>query len=185
MNRVELIESLLARSKRKRYCEIGTGSFATYDAIEARHKQGVDPFPSRAVTDDIFVGTSDEFFAQNDKQFDVVFVDGLHYADQCLKDIHSAVACSRWVVVHDVNPENEAQTIIPRGKQVQWCGSVFRAWAGILQRTIYAKTYLDDWGLGVLDSERVDRPFAVNKDMTLEGYRDLLLSHPGTVEATG
>lgn len=189
MNRVELIQSLIDGHHLTSYLELGVHFRRTFDAIECDEKQGVEPDPpdgfSRTA---IFKGTSDDFFAQNVETFGVTFVDGLHHAGQCLRDINNALEVSRFVVIHDVDPVTEAQTQVPRGDQKQWTGDVHKAWASILLQSGAAITYLDDWGLGLLDSELCPGPFEMEEacmDLSLEDYRVILHQHAGTRNGEG
>ena len=49
-------------------------------------KTGVDP-----VSGGNFRGTSDEFFSQNSKNYDCIFIDGLHVYQQVIKDILNSI----------------------------------------------------------------------------------------------
>ena len=61
--------------------------------------------------------TSDAFFSQNNQIFDLIFIDGLHYSHQVLRDINNAL---RWlsptgtIVLHDCNPSTEARAQYPQ-----------------------------------------------------------------------
>eukprot|EP01034_Spumella_vulgaris_P040549 gene40549-50156_t len=61
------------------------------------HAIGVDP--SKGGTHRM---TSDDFFAQNTEFFDVIFVDGLHEANQVFRDVTNAL---KWLNPGDyINP---------------------------------------------------------------------------------
>ena len=56
-----------------------------------------------------FLGTSDEFFNQNNEKFDVIFIDGLHHYDQCQADAINSLKClnkNGFIFFHDFIPRN-------------------------------------------------------------------------------
>ena len=79
--------------------------------------------------------TSDEYFAAIENNnpppsFDLIFIDGLHHADQVKRDFENSLkylSDTGYIVIHDVLPENEAGTIVPRETK-QWWGDVYK-WA--------------------------------------------------------
>src|SRR5699024_89202 len=119
------------------------------DNIKCKNKFSVD-----IVGDPDFKGTSDAFFAQNEKKFDCILIDADHVSTQVEADVINAFNCLKqggFIVMHDINPKNEAMTIVPR-KQAEWTGDVFRVWAGIKKNT-KLKTFelKDEYGLGVIE----------------------------------
>ena len=79
MTRTDIIQLLIDKIKAKSYLEIGVSGGENFQTIRCENKVGVDPELTSPAT--IFL-TSDEFFKQNKDTFDVIFVDGLHHADQ-------------------------------------------------------------------------------------------------------
>lgn len=81
--------------------------------------------------------TSDEFFEKPDQEFDLVFIDGLHEAEQVSKDFTNAVrVLSRggFIVLHDCNPLLEEHTIVPRPRKTgHWNGNCYKVAAAINQ----------------------------------------------------
>ncbi len=70
--------------------------------------------------------TSDEFFATNDRHFDVIFVDGLHESEQVLKDVSAALDIlnpNGFVFMHDCNPRFQEIQVRPR-RNVLWTVSL-------------------------------------------------------------
>lgn len=124
-----LIQALIDKYGLKKYCEVGVQSTAqNFDKIKCEYKIGIEPEPLSSMF--IFTGTSDEFFATNKDTFDIFFLDGLHHKEQIKKDFDNALAClsdNGFIVIHDVLPENEAGTIVPRETKVWW-GDVYK-WA--------------------------------------------------------
>lgn len=97
--------------------------------------------------------TSDDFFLQNDKQFDVIFVDGLHTGEQAYIDVLNALAFLKpngTIIIHDCNPRSE---IIqgPQGAFPFWSGDVWRAAVALrLMEGIEIVIGDFDFGVGVI-----------------------------------
>jgi len=74
-NRIALVNFLVSSTKgwNAEYLEIGCAGNDLFDSVAAKNKVGVDPVGGGTKRT-----TSDEFFVKNEKQFDVIFVDGLH-----------------------------------------------------------------------------------------------------------
>ena len=120
--RTEIINYLLSvyKGKATTYLEIGVRNpNHNFNQIKAATKYGVDPrvlnFESNSVD---FQMTSDAFFDQlaNDKilpkeiKFDVIFINGLHLADQVDRDIKNAMNFIKedgFIMLHDCNPPSE------------------------------------------------------------------------------
>jgi hypothetical protein len=132
-NHTELLNALAKKYGLNSYLEIGVQNKANnYNKIICQNKVGVDP----AVNDSEIRGmTSDAYFeAIKDNNpapvFDLIFIDGLHHADQVKRDFENSLRClsdNGFIVIHDVLPENEAGTIVPRETK-QWWGSTYQ-WA--------------------------------------------------------
>jgi hypothetical protein len=125
----------------------------------------------------IFQGTSDEFFAQNDKRkkekerFDLIFIDGLHHADQVEKDIVNAwYALNEGgvILLHDVHPPTEAHQVVPR-EQLSWTGDVWKSFVGFRQKypKIPTGCFREKYGLGWIKKvprTKVEPGFALEED---------------------
>jgi predicted O-methyltransferase YrrM len=103
--RFDIINFLIKKIGAKRYLEIGVEDGDSINAIQCEKKHGVDP-ASKNATHRI---ESDEFFAMlaPSVKYDVVFVDGLHVADQAERDIVNSLEHLNdggYIVVHDCNP---------------------------------------------------------------------------------
>ena len=151
MTRTDVLNHLAEKYKLKRFLEIGVQNPAqNFDKIKCEYKVSVDPDPNAHAS---FCMTSDKFFSLTDddlhdygwaslfkvhgkkdhywSQFDLVFIDGMHTAEQVEKDFDNAIkVLSRdgWVCVHDCSPEREEFTHVPRDKTGSWNGDVFK-WA--------------------------------------------------------
>lgn len=150
--RTEIINKPFEVYSFKSYLEIGVRVPAeNFDKINASFKESVDPSPMGTCT---YVTTSDDFFRNhvNGKMYDVIFVDGLHTAEQSYKDVQNAIKHLNeggFIVMHDCNPPTEYHTrsyeeyLATRG---EWNGTVFRAF-------IQLKYELNDWCCFVVDED--------------------------------
>ena len=101
--------------------------------------------------------SSDLFFKQNGKTYDVIFIDGLHTEEQVLKDVTNALKFlnkNGTIVLHDCVPENEfMQRNIPKDDgQGPWTGTVWRAFVYLrMTRSDLAMAVVDcDFGVGLI-----------------------------------
>ncbi|NGM63496.1 class I SAM-dependent methyltransferase [Sphingobacterium sp. SGG-5] len=142
MTKEQFINDLIQEKGYRSYLEIGYGSGDCFGQIQCEYKHAVDP--------DIQDGheylhkcNSDEFFASaKDQEFDVIFIDGLHHADQVRKDINNAskhLSADGVILLHDIHPETEEMQIVPR-QQKEWTGDVWRAWDGFKKKYPDAQT---------------------------------------------
>jgi hypothetical protein len=131
-SRADLLNHLITVNDYRTYLEIGVRDpTLNFDKVRAPDKQSVDPAPLGAAA---FKMTSDAFFSHlaADARYDLVFVDGLHLADQVERDVANALAHlnpAGTIVLHDVNPlSRDAQTDDYDGAK-RWNGTVWKAWA--------------------------------------------------------
>jgi SAM-dependent methyltransferase len=151
-NRTDLLNHLAEKYHLKRYLEIGLQNAAqNFDKIICEYKVSVDPDPKACAT---FKATSDQFFSiildddgnaiydfgyssifrtgKNSikTDFDLVFLDGLHTAEQVRKDFENALKVlspNGFIVLHDCNPEKEEHTIVPRPTVTgHWNGDCYK-----------------------------------------------------------
>jgi len=133
--RTDLINHLIASRRYTRYLEIGVRNPSqNFNKVRVAEKDGVDPNPRKPISHRM---TSDEFFAQQaaapglPRPYDLIFIDGLHLADQVERDVLNGLANlspEGMVLLHDCNPMTEdAQTDDYDGKKA-WNGTVWKAW---------------------------------------------------------
>lgn len=161
MNRVQIINQLIVKNQYLSYLEIGTNlKKYCFDKIKCLNKICVDP--STVDTYD-FNCTSDEFFSQNNNTFDIIFIDGLHTAEQVYKDILNGLRVlndNGSIVVHDTNPPSELHsTEYYYSKEIN--PSTFPMWNGTVWKTIFRlrktrsdlviRTYDCDWGVTIIN----------------------------------
>jgi len=178
MKRWDIINRLIKQYGMTRYLEIGTQKDDCLSRVECEFKVGVDPSPlwhSITSSDEFYKITSDDFFAINMGEFDIVFIDGLHHADQAFKDINNALRIINHegaVVVHDCNPILEESQIIPEPVVANWNGDVWKAWVRMREYDLLSMHVVNtdhrvgviQWGLG----ERLNIP---EEDLTFENLQ--------------
>lgn len=171
-SRTEVINFLLAQFNRKTtYLEIGVRNpHDNYNHIHADVKYGVDPGIEFTENPVDFKMTSDVFFDRlgsdnllsKEVRFDVIFIDGLHLAEQVDRDVsHSFNYLSQdgFIVLHDCNPptewharENHEYSCTPAG--YRWNGTTWKAF--LKWRTVdWVKSCCidSDWGVGILSKK--------------------------------
>ena len=147
-NRVKIIKDIIKLKNYKDYLEIGCFSNELFDQINCENKIGVDPVSGGTIRE-----TSDEFFKKNDKEFDCIFIDGLHRYHQVKKDILNSINVLKEggiILLHDCLPSNVYEQAIPRC-QYKWNGDV---WKAIVEFRTYKNldvyTCYADHGIGVI-----------------------------------
>lgn len=170
--RIDVINFLLTRFNRETcYLEIGVRNPAdNYNQINASKKYSVDPGVEYQESSIDFKMTSDSFFDQlknnevlsKDIKFDVIFIDGLHLAEQADRDIKNALDFTKedgFVVVHDCNPPTEwhaRENYQYKNSPAHgyWNGTT---WKAFLKWRYNPKLYsccIDtDWGVGILSKK--------------------------------
>jgi hypothetical protein len=152
MSRLDIIQYLIRVNKYKKYLEIGCDRDQVFKNIKI-FKVGVDPV--RGGTKRM---TSDRFFMLNKVRFDIIFIDGLHHADQVYKDINNALKIlepNGTIVVHDCNPVNYRSQLVPRITKI-WNGDVWKAWVRLrYERDDISMKCIDtDYGCGIITFDK-------------------------------
>lgn len=168
---IKLINNYISKYNYKSYLEIGIDEGVCFRQIQCRHKSGVDPYSSSNCVSHKM--TSDEFFLQNKRTFDIIFIDGLHHSEQVIKDIENSLKVINnggIIVVHDCLPGSEIQQIVPRETKV-WTGDVWKAWMEFRKRKDLRMFVFDiDYGIGVMQiGEQI--PLIINEeDLTWNNF---------------
>jgi SAM-dependent methyltransferase len=168
-SRTEIINRLLASLNRQTgYLEIGERDpRVNFNKINSSRKWSVDPGVELEVNLADFPCTSDEFFRKlkaaewegMPEKFDVIFVDGLHLAEQVDRDIANALeflAEDGFIVIHDCNPPTEwhAREELYFGKSPSgkyWNGTTWKAFVKWRRnKEIYSCCVDTDWGVGII-----------------------------------
>lgn len=114
------INSLIVNPNCK-YLEIGVEFGFTLEGVNSNFKYAVDPNPryvqkKNSSNTKTFIMTSDKFFdsLSSDEVFDVIFLDGLHTADQLLKDFLNSIKHIKkdsWILIDDVLPRDSISSL--------------------------------------------------------------------------
>lgn len=176
--RTDLLNFLAERYGLISYLEIGVQDVnQNFNKIKSILKRGVDPENVGLATgeyDLIIHMTSDEYFRQHNdvypgEKYDLIFIDGLHTAEQVKKDFENALKIlspSGFIVLHDCNPEKEEHTIVPRPtKTGHWNGSCYKFAASVQ----HPKFTVDiDNGCTVLYGDHYNIDFFIRPDNHIE-----------------
>ena len=122
-NRMSFISLAIQKFKNCEYLEIGCANNICFSSIPLINKIGVDPKNGGNVRE-----TSDNFFKNNKKEFDVIFIDGLHVYEQCRKDIINSLKFlnrNGFIILHDMIPRSWLEENVPR-LQGHWSGNVWK-----------------------------------------------------------
>ena len=154
-SRTAIINWLIAEQGYRSYLEIGVGDGGNFAAVQCAEKESVDPkgdgYAGAEATHEL---TSDEFFARNQRGYDLIFIDGLHHAEVVYRDMVNALAALNpggMIVCHDMNPQTEEMQAVPRQVR-EWTGDCWRAWLKLrAEREDLCMVVADiDYGVGVI-----------------------------------
>jgi hypothetical protein len=164
MKRHELINKLIQDNGFKTYLEIGLGDGRNFAKIKCEQKAGVDPNAAGVgIMQEFSVAViseeSDYFFKYAaDHKFDIIFIDGLHTAEQVERDIVNSWNCLNKggiILLHDINPPTKESQMVPKVSS-PWKGDVWRAFGGFMAKYVKVQAYttLDDTGIGWIHKSR-------------------------------
>ncbi len=170
--RTDIINFLLSLSKEDTsYLEIGVRNpDHNFNHIQATSKYSVDPGFDFIENPVDFKMTSDLFFQKlsakeilsDDIKFDVIFIDGLHLAQQVDRDIINSLRYIKddgFIVLHDCNPvtewhAREYSSYFNTPALTLWNGTTWKAflkWR--FNSSIYSCCIDSDYGVGVLSKK--------------------------------
>jgi len=173
-SRTEIINYCIQVKGASSYLEIGVRNPArNYDLINCANKASVDPgveFESNLVD---FPMTSDAFFTHWKHAirtpYDVIFIDGLHRAEQVRRDISHAVEMTTsngLIILHDCNPphhELARESYDSDGVAGKiWNGTTWKAiWEFFFHGPFELRVIDTDWGVGIVDKSKPKIPQTV------------------------
>lgn len=151
MLRTDIINLLIKKINAKKYLEICVSDGINFSKINCDYKIGVDPNLESPATIHL---TSDEFFQTNTEKFDLIFIDGLHHADQVHRDIlHSLDVLNEngYIICHDMNPEKEEHQLIPYTGGI-WNGDCWKSFVKLRRERNDLEMYVvdTDCGCGII-----------------------------------
>ena len=146
--RFEIINRIIEIKNYEKYLEIGCQKNENFSKINIKNITGVDPNDGGTHR-----MTSDQFFSDNQENFDLIFIDGLHEYEQVKKDIYSSLKVltkNGVILIHDCLPSKIWHQTVPQTHS-SWNGDV---WKAIVEcRTdmnIDTYTCVADHGIGVV-----------------------------------
>jgi SAM-dependent methyltransferase len=168
MKRTDIINLLINKVTAKNYLEIGVSDGKNFADVICENKTGVDPEYNTPAT---IHKTSDDFFKDNTDKFDIIFVDGLHHADQVYRDIKNSLKVlnkNGYIVCHDMNPMKEEHQTIPYVGG-HWNGDCWKALVQLRQEhdDLEILTIDTDQGCGIISFSNT-KPLIVKEELTYE-----------------
>ena len=158
-NRMSFISLAIQKFRNCEYLEIGCASNVCFSSIPLINKTGVDPENGGNIRD-----TSDNFFKNNKKNFDVIFIDGLHQYEQCRKDIINSLKVlneNGLIFLHDMIPRSWAEENVPRLQGI-WSGNVWKVALEIIKtKGIDFFVIKADHGVGVIKKKEKNKIFTI------------------------
>lgn len=164
LTRTDVLNYLVSWFRLDRYLEVGVAAGENFRQVVAVLRHGVD-----SAAETTYPMSSDAFFGSGRgcPHYDLIFVDGLHEEEQCLRDLEHALARlspQGWLVVHDANPPTEwhQRPAAEFRPGEEWNGAVWRAIVRFrVAHPESAVVTLDlDWGCTVI-RRRAQRPVRV------------------------
>lgn len=169
-DRVDIINFISKQFRYKSYLEIGIRNpWDCFNKISCISKDSVDPGYETDNNVAKYKYTSDEFFSMlnkgqldkpKDYKWDIIFIDGLHTAEQVERDILNSLehlSENGSIVLHDCNPPTEYHT---RSEYYDFSTSAGGYWNGTVWKTIYKLRCTNsnikicvvdlDWGCGII-----------------------------------
>lgn len=168
MTRLDVLNLLAAQLRARTYLEIGVQTGIVFRSVNVPMRVGVDPDPTSKATRHM---TSDAYFAGRDEHlsmagagalgtFDLIFIDGLHLAEQVSKDASNALrhlTPGGAIVFHDCDPPTQRAQEREMVDVSCWCGDTWRAWVALVDTLAFTRragvdafTVDADLGLGVV-----------------------------------
>lgn len=161
MYRYEIINHLIKKNDYTSYLEIGIMNGDCFNKVECISKVAVDPDVRSRCNSNLIHVTSDEFFKNNDRSFDIIFIDGLHMEEQVSKDLYNSfnfLSDNGTIVIHDCNPYNEKMQKVDDNYDTwtsdMWTGDVWKAWVKFRKNGFKQFVINTDFGVGILTKER-------------------------------
>ncbi len=155
--RTVLLNFLIQFFSYESYLEIGVyDNDFNFKHIRCKYKESCDPAPDAQA---MFRMTSDDYFRQNKRKFDLIFIDGLHHSEQVIIDIANSLKCLNkggTIVIHDCLPTTEEMQLIPWTTQGDWTGDTWKAFVHYRQmnKNLSMFTVDTDWGCGIIRKGR-------------------------------
>lgn len=189
MKRTELINKLIEKNGYKSYLEIGLANpDDNYTKVICENKECVDPDP----LSEIIIGkveyeipegmltykmTSDKMFEtiSSNKKWDLIFIDGLHTQEHCMKDIENSLYHlneNGIIMCHDNLPFTKYVQLRVRRFDSPWTGDVWKTQYSLIKNNpdIDIKVVNTDFGCSIM---RYVNPETVNFKLVDVDYENV------------
>ena len=165
--RYDLINYIAEQYDSNDYLEIGVNDGSCIRKIRIPNKDGVDPSPNselgfgEPVPEINYQVTSDYFFDNYAyKKYDVIFIDGLHHAEQVDVDIQNSLKYLNdggFILLHDCNPPEYEIQLVPRQTGI-WNGDVWKSIVKLrcTDPSLKINVTDTDWGVGLIKKGNSD-----------------------------
>jgi len=165
--RLEIVNNIIKIKEYRNYLEIGTFKDDLFKNVVCQNKIGVDPVSGGNIRK-----TSDQFFAENSRKFDIIFIDGLHHYHQVKKDILNSISILEEggiILMHDCMPRDYYYQAVPRS-QLNWNGDTWKAFLEVRCNSRYDSycCYADE-GVGVI----LNRPNKNKLELITKNFKKL------------
>lgn len=203
VSRNRVVQGVLDLFDSPHYLEIGVNKGMTFNALKASMKVAVDPkflFDVEAVSAEVpgtsfHETTSDDYFgriADRQTAFDVIYLDGLHTAEQTVRDLINAICFLKpdgVIVIDDVFPSSYVASLPDRNDTRvirRATGDPLGAWMGDVYRLVFfVETFCQQFEYGTVNNNhgqlimwrkpRLTVPERTLKDVAEKAYKDLFL----------
>ena len=170
-NRTEIVQNIINLKNFNSYLEIGTFKDELFNFVNCKTKIGVDPAYGGNVRK-----TSDQFFKENKKTFDFIFIDNLHHYKQVKKDIINSLKVLNdggVILMHDCMPKDYYYQAVPRC-QFEWNGDTWKAFLEIrTNENVDVYCCYADQGIGVILKRKNKNRLDINlKDFSKFNFND-------------
>ena len=112
----EFIEAIVVIKRPKSYLELGLYTGETFNRLSKYFKDkedivGVDMLLEPIIQGTFYKMSTDDFFKQNKKTFDMIFIDADHKYRSVKKDFENSIKILNTggiILLHDTDPENDS-----------------------------------------------------------------------------
>ncbi|WP_146503663.1 hypothetical protein [Rubinisphaera italica] len=163
-----LINGIIDQFGYESYLEISCGTNKTFNQIKLADKMGVNSHSGGS-----HHVMSDAFFKENNRKFDLIFIDDIQLQEQILHTVECSLNClssKGLILIHDCLPAKEVQQ---RRTKVTgpWTGDVWKAIVQLRRRCNLEIAVLNSlWGMGAIKLRPNPNPLEINPPLTWDTY---------------